>query len=196
MRRIRVDARCRGLPYAAVLSGHVAVTQTLRLMASLALRLGVAASIWLDQDNYHVAKENRGRHDYEGFRVLALISAEGRVLQELWAQRYMGVIRAALPDEQESGGDCLAAGLLDLECHAVCAGQGRPYVELFTDEAEAFDSQDRRSAMVAVNERAGVRGKAWLLLDSMMDGTTVVVVAHGHCSRRIRPHVGMPGAGS
>ena len=192
LRQIRVGSHCRGLPYASVLCGHPAMTQALLCMMSLALRLGTAADLWLEQDNYHSAKEGRNRQDYEGYRVLALSSAEGRVLEELWSQRHLAALREALPAEQESGGECLVSGLVDFECQAICAAQGRPFMELFADEAEAFDSQDRREALVAVSDRAGVGGKARLQLEAMLGRTTVTVVAHGQRSRRFRPKVGMP----
>eukprot|EP00959_Pyramimonas_sp_CCMP1952_P210508 4405318-Pyramimonas_sp.AAC.1 len=82
LRRIRVGAQCRGLPYALLHSAHLGAVQALLGLSSLSFRLGQVPALWLLQDNYHKRKEGRPHVDYSGYRVLALCSAEGRLLEE------------------------------------------------------------------------------------------------------------------
>eukprot|EP00959_Pyramimonas_sp_CCMP1952_P125248 2618732-Pyramimonas_sp.AAC.1 len=83
----------------------------------------MAAETWLLQDNYHKEKPGKSRMDYEGFRALALCSVEGRILEELWAQRHAVALKGATPSTQESEGECLAASLLDFERYSLCASR-------------------------------------------------------------------------
>ncbi|CAK0874601.1 unnamed protein product, partial [Prorocentrum cordatum] len=83
LRRIRLRAQCRGLPYAILHSTHVGVLESLLHLATLSLRLGRPPGLWLVQDNCHSHKDGKPRVDYGGYRVFALCSAEGRFAEEL-----------------------------------------------------------------------------------------------------------------
>eukprot|EP00959_Pyramimonas_sp_CCMP1952_P119828 2505423-Pyramimonas_sp.AAC.1 len=192
LRRIRLRAQCRGLPYAILHSTHVGVLESLLHLATLSLRLGRLPGLWLVQDNYHSHKDGKPRVDYGGYRVLALCSAEGRFAEELWGGRGRALLQGGLGALQDAGGDSLVSSLLDQEVAAICASQGRPCADVFADEAEAFDSQDRTEALVAMHDRAGITGRQWLLAESMLKDTTVVVAGRGGRTRPFRPRVGMP----
>ena len=161
-------------------------------MATLSLRLAQVPALWLLQDNYHKRKEGRPHVEYSGYRVLALCSASGRFLEELRAGRSLAAMERGFGDFQEAGGDSLVSSLLDLEVCAICARQSRPIAEVFADEAEAFDSQDRTEAMVAMHDRAGVAGRQWLMAEAVLRGTAISVTGRGQRTPPFRPRVGAP----
>ncbi|CAK0822377.1 unnamed protein product [Prorocentrum cordatum] len=108
LRRIRLRAQCRGLPYAILHSTHVGVLESLLHLATLSLRLGRLPGLWLVQDNYHSHKDGKPRVDYGGYRVLALCSAEGRFAEELWGGRGRALLQGGLGALQRSHGSALA----------------------------------------------------------------------------------------
>ncbi|CAK0829013.1 unnamed protein product, partial [Prorocentrum cordatum] len=65
-------------------------------------------------------------------------------------------------------------------------------MELFADEAEALDSQDRREALVASSRKARIGGEARLQLETMLAHDAVTAAARGQWPRRFKPKVGMP----
>ncbi|CAK0868003.1 unnamed protein product [Prorocentrum cordatum] len=70
---------------------------------NLALRLGAAATLWLERGSYHCAKGRLHRQDYDGYQAFAFSSADGQVLQGLSSQQRSAALQEALSGGQEAG---------------------------------------------------------------------------------------------
>ena len=190
--RIRTSAHCSGLPYALLHSDHPALRESLLALQNLSLRAGLVPALWYRQPVYMKGKPHKAKMEFEGYRQLGLSTLEAHVQEELWLGRCAETLSAGLGNLQDGMGECLTAALLDQETRATLAAQGRPCGDFHSDEREAFDSQSRPEALLALHDRGSIHGRYWLLAAEMMAQTKLWVTADGIASSAFHPGTGMP----
>jgi hypothetical protein len=173
---IRISAKCRGLPYAAVKSSLPASRRYHKEMQTLAIHLGMAATDWTIQDDYHVLKPARPPDRFSSYRVLGLNPAEGRLQEEVWVHFAMDAVWAHVGACQDARKDSLAVMLVECEASAVRDACGLPHGTIWADLQEAFDSTWKGDTLVRLHDKAGVNGKLFAVADAKVSKAKLRIV--------------------